>query len=81
MHTVTLNGDEAYAYLRKRDTSEFDSATGRMERQGEYLEELIPMLQGMGKSKANEILKELDDYIVSDVVNLDLLEETEGMEF
>lgn len=79
--TVTLNGDEAYAYLRRRDTSEFDSATGRMERQGDYLKELIPMLQGMGKSKANEVLEELDDYVISDIVYLDLLEETEGMEF
>ena len=35
----------------------------------------------MGKSKANEVLEELDDYVVSDIVYLDLLEETEGMEF
>lgn len=78
---VTLDGDEAYAYVRKRDIAEFDSATGRMERQSQYLSELIPMLQDMGESKANGILEELDDYVVSDIIYLDLLEETGGLTF
>lgn len=78
---VTLTGNEAYAYVRKRDVEEFDSATGRLERQTQYLMKLIPQLRSLGKSKGNAILEELDAYVVTDIIYLDLLEETAGYGF
>ena len=43
--TKVLNGDEAYVYVRSRDTSEFDSASERLKRQEQYLNGLLPQMQ------------------------------------
>ena len=68
--TVTLDGLEAYRYLRYRDTSVFDSATSRLQRQKQYI-------SAFAKKGKEQILADFDvalnlyqtilKYMVTDV--------------
>ncbi len=68
--TVTLNGTEAYYYMRGRDTNEFDSATYRLRRQEQYIGAFFSQLK---TSVGNDVLAMLDiydavaDYMVTDM--------------
>ena len=42
--TVTLNGEQAYAYLRYRDVDKFGSANDRLKRQQQYICEFVKKL-------------------------------------
>lgn len=56
---VTLNGMQAYYYIRGRDTSQFDSATGRLHRQEQYI---TCYIQQLWDASRNDPLKVLDVY-------------------
>lgn len=74
----TLNGMEAYSYLRKRDINEFDSATARLRRQEQYISEYMKKLKTAvagSASKAAEIYDSVSDYLVTDVDFVNLLSE------
>ena len=65
--TVTLNGDEAYVYLRSRDINEFDSATERLNRQMQYilkfqmkLKQLQHQALAMVKTMLNTLITKLN---------------------
>lgn len=72
--TVTLNGNEAYVYLRSRDMETFDSSGRRLERQQQYLLGLLSAISGAAKGErpVSEILEAVDRYLVSsmDLVKL-----------
>ena len=67
--TKVLNGDEAYVYVRSRDTTQFDSASDRLDRQEQYLNKMIPtMLKKMRRaSSAASIYGASEDYIYSNI--------------
>ena len=67
--TVTLNGKEAYVYIRSRDTKEFDSASRRLERQNQYLFQLFRSIKGLGleESMISKVSNLLEDYLVSSI--------------
>ena len=74
----TLNGTEAYSYLRKRDTNEFDSATARLRRQEQYISEYMKKLEAAvagNAAKAAEIYDSVSDYLVTDVDFANLVSE------
>lgn len=68
--TKNLNGDEAYCYLRKRDTGEYDSASDRLRRQEQYIEAFMSKAKTAvngDTEKAAEIYDSISEYLVTDV--------------
>ena len=67
--TKVLNGDEAYVYVRSRDTSQFDSASDRLARQEQYLNKMVPVLLKRIKraSSAVSVYGASEDYIFSNI--------------
>lgn len=68
--TVTLSGDDAYWYTQHRDINDDFSANERLERQLQYLIELIPALQDKVKEDPKSIASvynALSPYMVTDI--------------
>lgn len=65
--TVTLNGDEAYVYLRSRDINEFDSATERLNRQMQYIQAFVKQAKGKDATTLASAYDTITDYIVTNV--------------
>ena len=66
--TVTLTGDDAYVYLRSRDTSVFDSAGERLNRQMQYMTALFAKMKIVTESNPSifkTINSSIKDYTVS----------------
>lgn len=67
---VTLTDDEAYLYLRGRDLTEFGSATDRLRRQEQYINNYIMTVKGssgVSRTKVESIYNALEDYMVTSV--------------
>lgn len=67
---VTLNGDEAYCYLRGRDINDFDSATDRLRREEQYVVCYMDKLRsesGGKTAKAIDVYGAIADYLVTNV--------------
>lgn len=72
-----LDGQAAYAYVRSRDTEEFDSATERLERQKKYILQFMAQageLVSKDQEAALRIYHSISDYLVT---NLDFAEMAE----
>ena len=65
--TVTLNGDEAYVYLRSRDINEFDSATERLNRQIQYIQAFVKQAKSKDAATLVSAYDAITDYIVTNV--------------
>ena len=68
--TVKLQGDMATLYLRGRDTDVYDSATGRLKRQEQYLINLAAELAAAASEEEDRAMKAYnaaEDYVVSSV--------------
>lgn len=68
--TVKLLGDMATLYLRGRDTDVYDSATGRLRRQEQYLINLAAELAAAASEEEDRAMKAYNaaqDYVVSSV--------------
>ena len=65
--TVTLNGDEAYVYLRSRDINEFDSATERLNRQMQYIQAFVKQAKSKDTAMLVSAYDTITDYIVTNV--------------
>ena len=66
--TVTLTGNEAYVYLRSRDTNVFDSAGERLNRQMQYMTALFAKMKTVTESNPSifkTINSSIKDYTVS----------------
>lgn len=82
--TVTLTGQEAYAYIRYRDVNEFDSASKRLARQNQYLLSLLTKLENSAmKDEASimSVYNQLEDYIVTNIDFVKLAEDVSEYEF
>ncbi|MCI8638452.1 MAG: LCP family protein [Coprococcus sp.] len=76
--TVTLNGQEAYTYLRKRDTNVFDSASDRLRRQEQYITSFMAKAKTAiagNADKALGIYNSISEYLVTDVDFVTLISE------
>lgn len=74
----TLNGQEAYVYLRSRDLNEFDSSSLRLERQKQYLLQFFQKAkQEVAKdaSVGTAIYSAMEDYMVTNIETADLITE------
>lgn len=76
----TLNGDEAYAYLRWRNIDEFASSDKRLERQKQYINLFIKKLMS-DSSKATAIYNAASDYVVASVDLAQLVSELDDLEY
>ena len=65
--TVTLNGEEAYVYLRSRDINEFDSATERLNRQMQYIQAFVKQAKSKDAATLVSTYDAITDYIVTNV--------------
>ena len=82
--TVTLQGMEAYYYLRARDQEEFDSATNRLRRQEQYIAGLMAELKAVaqsGTSKALELYQSIEEHIVTNVDFVSFISELKSYEY
>ncbi len=76
--TVKLNDDEAYVYLRDRDTDVFGTATKRLEREEQYalgLYENLKEVAGGNKQKALDMYDEVEPYLCTNIVFADIAED------
>ncbi len=81
---VTLNGQQAYIYLRGRDTDEFDSATLRLRRQEQYITAYLEKVEKMISSSNSQLVsvyEELSPYIVTNMDIVPLLEEITSYDY
>jgi anionic cell wall polymer biosynthesis LytR-Cps2A-Psr (LCP) family protein len=80
---VTLNGQEAYCYLRGRDVNDFDSATERLRRQEQYISSLLLGLKGREDSETAvlNMYAAIGDYTVTDTDVTSLLDTLLGYEY
>lgn len=68
--TVKLSGNDAYVYLRGRDTEKFDSSSDRLRRQEQYLTAYFKQLKSVvngNVEKASDIYQALEDYLVTNL--------------
>lgn len=82
--TVTLSGAEAYCYLRSRDTGEFDSATGRLRRQEQFIGgflEKAKTIVAEDTAKAVEIYDSISEYLVTNIDFINLVSELPAYEY
>lgn len=82
--TVTLNGDEAYVYLRSRDVNEFDSATERLNRQMQYIQAFAQQVKSTSSNGTEQLIASYDsisDYIVTNIDVPKLIDKLFSYEF
>lgn len=82
--TLTLSGDEAYAYLRTRDINEFESATDRLRRQEQYITAYMSKLKtaaGNNPAAAVKIYESIEEYAVSSIDFASLAAELKDYEY
>ena len=82
--TVTLNGQEAYCYLRGRDVNDYDSATDRLRREEQYIVAYMNKLKQYASGSANAVVNlydSVDEYVVSSVDFATLATELMNYEF
>lgn len=80
----TLDGQEAYTYVRSRDTDKFDSATERLERQKEYILQFMAQageLVSQDQSAALRIYHSISDYLVTNLDFADMAEDFAAYDF
>lgn len=81
--TKTLNGNEAYVYIRSRDTGTFASANRRLERQQQYLVQMFAGLSDAAKSKTKilSVYNAVEDYLVANIDMVKLAEDLSDYTF
>ena len=81
--TKVLNGDEAYVYVRSRDITQFDSASDRLARQEQYLNNMIPVMlkRIRSASSAVSVYGAAEDYIYSNIDYNRLADEISDMTY
>lgn len=81
--TKVLSGDEAYVYVRSRDTSKFDSSSDRLARQEQYLNNMIPVMLKKIRSASSvaSVYGAAEDYIYSNVDYPRLADEISDMNY
>ena len=82
--TLTLGGQEAYYYLRGRDTHEFGSATKRLRREEQYIiayMDKLKSISGGNSAGVLDIYQSISDYLVTSVDFTSLITELMDYDF
>lgn len=82
--TVTLAGDEAYVYLHNRDTTDFDSASRRLQRHQQYLINFLPQAKQLVQQNQTAVLdiyNSIEDYLVTNIDFVKLAREAAACSF
>ena len=81
--TKKLSGDEAYVYVRSRDVTQFNSASDRLARQEQYMNNMIPVMlkRIRSASSAVSVYGASEDYIYSNIDYSRLADELSGMSY
>lgn len=82
--TLTLNGQEAYYYLRGRDTHEFGSANKRLRREEQYIiayMDKLKQISGGNAAGVVDVYNSISDYLVTSVDFTSLITELMDYEF
>lgn len=82
--TLTLNGQEAYYYLRGRDTHKFGSANKRLRREEQYIIAYMDKLKNISGGNAAgivDIYNSISDYLVTSVDFTSLITELMDYDF
>lgn len=81
--TVNLTGEQAYWYVRSRDTEEFDSASYRLKRQEQYIGAFFEKFKQMGNGDAQTVAlyQNVEPYLVSSVDFETLIEQLKTYDY
>ncbi len=77
---TNLTGEQAYAYIRTRDTDKFGSANDRLNRQKQYIIALVEKLMA-NPSLGTKLYEAGKDYMVASMDIPKLISSTKGMTF
>ncbi len=78
--TITLDGKQAYAYMRYRDINESGTSDQRLERQKQYISVFIEKVIN-DRSLAGKIINEASDYIVASIDLPRIVDSARNMSF
>ncbi len=78
--TITLDGKQAYAYMRYRDINESGTSDQRLERQKQYISAFIEKIMN-DRSLANKMITEGSDYIVASIDLPKIVDSAKDMKF
>ena len=67
--TVTLDGEQALAYVRSRKDVDDQTNLARMERQRQFLKAFEEQIQGMSPDFAVTAYEELSNYVITDIAS------------
>ena len=67
--TVTLSGEQAFAYVRTRKGVDDQTNLARMSRQRDFLKGLEAQLKGMDPDFAGTVFQALSDYVITDIAS------------
>ena len=65
--TITLNGQQAFEFVRTRKDVDDQTNLARMERQRIYLEAMKPQLMALSDTEIVQVMEEVNDYLVSNI--------------
>ena len=65
--TITLNGQQAFEFVRTRKDVDDQTNLARMERQRVYLEAMKPQLMALSDTEIVQVMEEVNDYLVSNI--------------
>ena len=81
---VTLNGQEAYYYLRGRDVRKYDSASDRLRREEQYIVAYMDRLKALTADDPSIVMgvyNSIEDYLVTSVDFSSLINELMSYDF
>lgn len=81
---VTLNGQEAYYYLRGRDVQKYDSASDRLRREEQYIVAYMDRLKALTADDPSIVMgvyNSIEDYLVTSVDFSSLINELMSYDF
>ncbi len=78
--TVKLSGEEAYKFIRYRDTKEFGSNNVRMKRHILVMRTLVSKIKGLGNTSIEILKKVAEPYMESDI-DADTIQQISEFEF
>ena len=81
---VTLNGEEAYCYLRGRNVKEYDSASDRLRREEQYIVAYMDRLKVLAADDPSAVMgvyNSIEDYLVTSVDFSNLINELMSYDF
>ena len=77
--TITLNGQQAFEFVRTRKDVDDQTNLARMERQRIYLEAMKPQLMALSDTKIVQVMEEVNDYLVSNIGSQTVLDLAEKL--